>query len=111
MVNWIAELAYPVMKACNIVLFFLFAPERKKLGNIGRAIYRGLVKLTVLEFRLKTRAMEQCPRRSLAGETVEAKPKPSDFLLEPHNVELPAKFSSDADETTALREAVLYVKP
>jgi len=58
MAEWMTEMAYPVMKAVNIALFFMFAPDGKKPGLVGRAIYRGLVKLVVLEFRMKSRIME-----------------------------------------------------
>ncbi|MBP7582756.1 MAG: hypothetical protein KBA61_01900 [Spirochaetes bacterium] len=55
MTEWMIRIAYPVMRVVNIALFTSLVPRGSKLSPAEKAIYRGLVKLVVVEHRMQTR--------------------------------------------------------
>ncbi|HON77469.1 MAG TPA: hypothetical protein PK544_03185 [Spirochaetota bacterium] len=58
---WCIERAAALTGNVNKILFFLFLPEKGNLSIIDRMVYRGLVKMVILEKRLD-RALERCFR-------------------------------------------------
>ncbi|MCX7678685.1 MAG: DUF632 domain-containing protein [Spirochaetes bacterium] len=52
MKEWIIRLCYPALRGANIILFACFVPRGRKLYFWEKPLYKELVKMVQLEYRL-----------------------------------------------------------
>lgn len=55
----VTKVAYPALRAANIALFACFVPKGRKLNFLEKSLYRQLVKLVTLEYRMMLKTQKR----------------------------------------------------